>query len=99
MSSLRIGTETVGLSSILKEGIKSYRGLDQATLNNIHACLQLGDLVRTSFGPAGRAKLVLNHLDKLFLTSNAQTMLRESGVDHPAAKLLMEVAVQQKSEF
>ena len=99
MSSLRIGADTVGLSSILKDGIKSYRGLDQATLYNIHACLQLGDLIRTSFGPAGRSKLILNHLDKLFLTSNAQTMLRESGVDHPAAKLLMEVAIQQKSEF
>jgi T-complex protein 1 subunit theta len=99
MSSLRIGSDTVGLSSILKDGIKSYKGLDQATLRNIHACLQLGDLIRTSFGPAGRSKLVLNSLDKLFLTSNAQTMLKEAGIDHPAAKLLMEVAVLQKSEF
>lgn len=97
-SSLNIGSNTVGLSSILKEGIKSYKGLDQATLRNIHACLELGDLLRTSFGPCGRNKLLLNNLDKALVTSDAQTIMQEAGVVHPAAKLLMQVAQQQSAE-
>lgn len=97
-SSLNIGSNTVGLSSILKDGIKSYKGLDQATLRNIHACLELGDLLRTSFGPSGRNKLLLNNLDKVLVTSDAQTIMREAGVVHPAAKLLVQVAQQQSAE-
>jgi T-complex protein 1 subunit theta len=97
-SSLNIGSSTVGLSSILKEGIKSYKGLDQATLRNIHACLELGDLLRTSFGPCGRNKLLLNQLDKVSVTSDAQTIMQEAGVVHPGAKLLVQVAQQQTAE-
>ncbi|KAH9935107.1 TCP-1/cpn60 chaperonin family-domain-containing protein [Epithele typhae] len=64
-------------------------GLEDAVLRNIQAVAELSDLVRTSFGPNGRNKLVINHLGRLFVTSDAATIIREIEVVHPAAKLLV----------
>jgi T-complex protein 1 subunit theta len=49
-------------------------------------------------GIAGRNKLVINHLGKLFVTSDAATIIREIEVVHPAAKLLVMASQAQESE-
>ena len=49
-------------------------------------------------GVAGRNKLVINHLGKLFVTSDAATIIREIEVVHPAAKLLVMASQAQESE-
>jgi T-complex protein 1 subunit theta len=54
--------------------------------------------VQTSLGPYGRNKIVINHLQKMILTSDAATILRELDVVHPAAKLLVMASQQQESE-
>lgn len=67
-------------------------------MRNIAACKDLTNITRTSFGPCGRNKLIVNHLEKLFLTSDAATIIRELEVVHPAAKLLVMASQQQDSE-
>ena len=55
--------------------------------------------MQTSLGPYGRNKIVINHLQKMILTSDAATILRELDVVHPAAKLLVMASQQQDAEM
>lgn len=55
--------------------------------------------MQTSLGPYGRNKIVINHLQKMILTSDAATILRELEVVHPAAKLLVMASQQQEAEM
>ncbi|KAH8994414.1 T-complex protein 1 [Lactarius akahatsu] len=84
---------------LFKDGYKQMSGLEDAVLRNIEAVSELSNLVRTSFGPNGRNKLVINHLGKLFVTSDAATIIREIEVVHPAAKLLVMASQAQESEM
>jgi len=87
-----------GLQSLLKEGSRHYSGLEEAMLKNIDACKQLSTITRTSLGPHGMNKMVINAHEKLFVTSDAATILKELEVVHPAAKLLVLAAKMQESE-
>lgn len=87
-----------GLQSLLKEGHKHLSGLEEAVLKNIEACKQLSQITRTSLGPNGMNKMIINHLDKLFVTSDAATIVAELEVQHPAAKLLVLAARAQQEE-
>lgn len=87
-----------GLSSLLKEGTKHITGLDEAVSRNIDACRQLSAIVRTSLGPNGMNKMVVNHMGKLFVTSDAATIVRELEVIHPAAKLIVMASEAQERE-
>lgn len=82
----------------MKEGTQHYSGLEEAVYRNIDACKQIAAIVRTSFGPNGMNKMVVNHLDKLFVTSDAATIIQELEVQHPAAKLLILASQMQQSE-
>ncbi|KAL0955532.1 hypothetical protein HGRIS_001770 [Hohenbuehelia grisea] len=84
---------------LFKDGYKHLQGIEDAVLRNIQAVSELSDLVRTSFGPNGRNKLLINHLGKLFVTSDAATIIREIEVVHPAAKLLVMASQAQESEM
>ena len=77
----------------------SYDSEDGAVLRNIDACRAISSTVQTSLGPYGRNKIVINHLQKMILTSDAATILRELDVVHPAAKLLVMASQQQESEM
>ncbi|KAF2288225.1 hypothetical protein GH714_005172 [Hevea brasiliensis] len=66
-----------GIQAMLKEGHKHLSGLDEAVLKNIDACKQLSTITRTSLGPNGMNKMVINHLDKLFVTNDAATIVNE----------------------
>eukprot|EP00455_Lapot_gusevi_P045403 TRINITY_DN5801_c0_g2_i1.p1 TRINITY_DN5801_c0_g2~~TRINITY_DN5801_c0_g2_i1.p1 ORF type:complete len:540 (+),score=224.37 TRINITY_DN5801_c0_g2_i1:86-1705(+) len=85
--------------SLLKEGHKQYSGVDQVILRNAEACKKLSKVTRTSFGPNGMNKMVINHLEKLFVTSDAATILREMEIVHPAAKMIVLAAQQQEREI
>lgn len=74
-------------------------GLDEAVFKNIEACCDLAEITRTSLGPNGKSKLIINHLEKLFLTNDANTILSELDIVHPAAKLILLAANQQHAEF
>jgi T-complex protein 1 subunit theta len=68
-------------------------------LRNIEACRTIASTVQTSLGPYGRNKIIINHLQKMILTSDAASILRELDVVHPAAKLLVMASQQQEAEM
>ena len=59
-----------------------FSGLEEAVYRNIHACKEFADTVKTAYGPRGMNKMVINHIEKLFVTSDAATIIRELEVWH-----------------
>ncbi|KAF2144199.1 uncharacterized protein K452DRAFT_267422 [Aplosporella prunicola CBS 121167] len=86
-------------SGLFKQGYQNYDAEDGAVIRNIEACRTITQTVQTSLGPYGRNKIVINHLQKMILTSDAATILRELEVVHPAAKLLVMASQQQEAEM
>ncbi|KAH8782752.1 chaperonin Cpn60/TCP-1 family [Diaporthe sp. PMI_573] len=86
-------------ANLFKGGYNNYDSEDGAVLRNIDACRAIASTVQTSLGPYGRNKIVINHLQKMILTSDAATILRELDVVHPAAKLLVMASQQQDAEM
>ncbi|KAH7117850.1 chaperonin Cpn60/TCP-1 family [Dendryphion nanum] len=86
-------------SGLFKQGYQNYDAEDGAVIRNIDACRTIAQTVQTSLGPYGRNKIVINHLQKMILTSDAATILRELEVVHPAAKLLVMASQQQEAEM
>ncbi|KAI9826400.1 MAG: T-complex protein 1 subunit theta [Thelocarpon impressellum] len=86
-------------SGLFKQGYQNYESEDGAVLRNIDACRAIAQTVQTSLGPYGRNKIVINHLQKMILTSDAATILRELDVVHPAAKLIVMASQQQEAEM
>lgn len=62
---------------MLKDGSKHYAGLEEAMLKNIEACQKIAEIVKTSLGPNGMKKMVVNFLEKIFVTSDAATIMTE----------------------
>ncbi|KJE93545.1 chaperonin containing TCP1 subunit 8 [Capsaspora owczarzaki ATCC 30864] len=87
-----------GFQSMMKDGAKHFSGVEEAVLRNIAACKELSKVVRTSFGPNGMNKMIINRLDKLFVTNDAATIIKELEVEHPAAKMLVMASERQESE-
>lgn len=59
----------------------------------------IANMVRTSLGPNGTNKLVVNHLEKIIVTSDCATIMNELEVQHPAAKMLVMACEMQQSEY
>jgi T-complex protein 1 subunit theta len=87
-----------GLPSMIKDGARYLQGLEEAVYSNIEACVELGKTTRSTFGPSGMNKMVINHIGKLFVTNDAAIILRELEVAHPAAKMMVLAAQQQEQE-
>lgn len=87
-----------GFQSMMKEGARYYRGIDEAVIRNIEACSELCRTLKSAYGPKGLNKMVVNHLEKLFVTSDAGTIVRELQIEHPAAKILVMAAQRQEQE-
>ncbi|GAB9463860.1 T-complex protein 1, theta subunit [Globisporangium polare] len=88
-----------GLSSLLKDGHKHFEGVDEAVAKNIDAVKQLAAITRSSLGPNGMNKLVINHLEKIFVTSDTATIVKELEVIHPAARMVVMAAKMQENDF
>lgn len=87
-----------GFSSMLKEGARAYSGLEEAVYRNINACKEFARSVRSAYGPNGMNKMIINHIEKQFVTSDAGTIMRELDVEHPAAKLMIQASQMQEAE-
>ncbi|XP_023014869.1 chaperonin containing TCP1 subunit 8 [Leptinotarsa decemlineata] len=87
-----------GFSQMLKEGARHYSGLEEAVIRNIKACKEFAQSVRSAYGPNGMNKMVINHIEKQFVTSDAATIIRELDVEHPAAKLMIMGSQMQDAE-
>ncbi|CAA9994486.1 unnamed protein product [Nesidiocoris tenuis] len=87
-----------GFAQMLKEGARHFSGLEEAVFRNISACKEFADTVRTAYGPNGMNKIVINHIDKLFVTNDAATIIKELEVEHPAAKMMILSSQMQEEE-
>jgi T-complex protein 1 subunit theta len=90
--------QQTGIQSLLKEGGRHFSGVDEALLRNIEACKNLAQITKTSLGPYGMNKLIVNHLGKHFVTSDTNTIVTELEVMHPAAKLIVMASKSQEQE-
>ncbi len=82
---------------ILREGTKRDKGKD-AQYNNISAARTIADAVRSSLGPRGMDKMLVDSMGDVVITNDGVTILKEMDVQHPAAKMLVEVAKTQDAE-
>ncbi len=82
---------------ILREGTKRNKGKD-AQYNNISAARAIADSVKSSLGPRGMDKMLVDSLGDVVITNDGVTILKEMDVQHPAAKMLVEVAKAQDAE-
>ena len=82
---------------ILKEGTKRTTGRD-ALRTNILAARVLAEVLKTSLGPRGLDKMLVDSFGDVTVTNDGATIVKEMEVQHPAAKLLVEVAKAQDAE-
>ena len=82
---------------ILPEGYQRTIGRD-AQRNNIAAAKQVAETVRTTLGPKGMDKMIVDSLGDIIITNDGVTILQEMGIEHPAAKMLVEVAKTQEDQ-
>jgi thermosome len=82
---------------ILREGSKRTRGRD-AQNNNIMAAKAVAEAVRTTLGPKGMDKMLVDGMGDVVITNDGATILKEMDIEHPAAKMVVEVAKTQDEE-
>jgi thermosome len=82
---------------ILKEGSSENKGRD-AQRNNIYAAKLIAELVKSSLGPRGMDKMLVDSLGDVTITNDGATMLKEIDVQHPAAKMLVEISKTTDNE-
>ncbi len=82
---------------VMKEDTERESGKD-AQKNNIAAAKAIADTVRTTLGPKGMDKMLVDSLGDVVITNDGVSILNEIDIEHPAAKMLVEVAETQEEE-
>ena len=82
---------------ILREGTTREKGKD-ARENNIMAAIAIADAAKTTLGPKGMDKMLVDSMGDVVITNDGATILKEIDVEHPAAKMIIEVAKSQDQE-
>jgi thermosome len=76
---------------VLRQGSTQSRG-KRAQNNNIAAAKLIAELLKTSLGPRGMDKMLVDSMGDVTITNDGATMLKEADVQHPAAKMMVEIA-------
>ena len=79
---------------VLKEGTTRSRG-KEAQRNNIMAARVIGEVLKTTLGPRGMDKMLIDNLGDITITNDGAAILNEIEVEHPAAKMMVEIAKTQ----
>src|SRR5512134_3919995 len=82
---------------ILKEGSSQTKGRD-AQKNNITAAKLVAEIVRSTLGPRGMDKMLVDSLGDVTITNDGATILKEIDVQHPAAKMMVEISKATDNE-
>jgi thermosome len=82
---------------VLREGTKRERGKG-AQSNNIMAARAISDAVKSTLGPKGMDKMLVDSMGDVVVTNDGATILKEIDVEHPSAKMIVEVAKSQDEE-
>uniref|UniRef100_A0A8P0SZH7 T-complex protein 1 subunit eta n=1 Tax=Canis lupus familiaris TaxID=9615 RepID=A0A8P0SZH7_CANLF len=83
---------------LLKEGTDSSQGIPQL-ISNISACQVIVEAIRTTLGPHGMDKLIVDGRGKATISNDGATILKLLDVVHPAAKTLVDIAKSQDAEL
>ena len=82
---------------LMPEDIQRLIGKD-AQRNNIWAAKMIADVVKTTLGPKGMDKMLVSPTGDIIVTNDGVTILNEMQIEHPAAKMMVEIAKTQESE-
>ena len=82
---------------ILKEGTERTKGRD-AQKNNIMAATIVSETIKSTLGPKGMDKMLVDSLGDILISNDGATILDEIDVQHPAAKMIVQVAKAQDDE-
>jgi thermosome len=82
---------------ILKEGSERTRGRD-AQSRNILAAKTIAAAIKSTLGPKGMDKMLVDSMGDVVITNDGATILREMDIEHPAAKMMVEIAKTQDEE-
>jgi len=82
---------------ILKEGSNRTRGRDAQGMN-LMAARAVAEAVRTTLGPKGMDKMLVDSMGDVIITNDGVTILKEMDIEHPAAKMIVEIAKTQDDE-
>ncbi len=82
---------------VFKEGTESTRG-KTAQGNNIMAAKAVADAVRSTLGPKGMDKMLVDGMGDIVITNDGATILKELDIEHPAAKMIVEISKTQDNE-
>jgi thermosome len=82
---------------VLREGTERNKGKG-AQFNNINAAKAVADAVRSTLGPRGMDKMLVDSMGDVVITNDGATILKEIDIEHPAAKMVVEVAKTQDNE-
>ncbi|XP_053958894.1 T-complex protein 1 subunit eta [Anastrepha ludens] len=82
---------------LLKEGTDTSQGKPQL-ISNINACQSIVDAVRTTLGPRGMDKLIVDSSGKATISNDGATIMKLLDIVHPAAKTLVDIAKSQDAE-
>ena len=82
---------------ILREGAQRTTGKD-AQRNNILAAKVITETIKTTLGPQGMDKMLVSGMGDVVITNDGATIMKELDIQHPAAKMLVEVAKSQDNE-
>ena len=83
---------------VLKEGTTREHGKD-AKRNNINAAKAISDAGRSTLGPRGMDKMLVDSMGDVVISNDGVTILKEIDVEHPAAKMIIEAAKTQDEEW
>jgi len=82
---------------LMPEDIQRIMGKD-AQRNNILAAKMVSEIVKTTLGPKGMDKMLVSPANDIVVTNDGVTILEEMQIEHPAAKMMVEIAKTQESE-
>ncbi len=82
---------------ILREGSQRTRGREAQSMN-IMAARAVAEAVRTTLGPKGMDKMLVDSMGDVVITNDGVTILKEMDIEHPAAKMMVEIAKTQEDE-
>ncbi len=82
---------------VLKEGTENAQGRQQV-VSNINACQAIVEAIRTTLGPRGMDKLIVDAKGKATVSNDGATIMKLLDVVHPAAKTLVDIAKSQDAE-
>lgn len=82
---------------VLSEKVNRYLGRDAQRMN-IMAARAIAEAIRTTLGPRGMDKMLVDNLGDVIITNDGVTILDEMDVEHPAAKMMVEIAKVQEDE-